>query len=80
MYNRRYSSRSSYGRRSYDLDIGATIIDYAVMQATDALQGQFSKRIVDQSIDQGWWTSPQGPQGFVNNQTKGFDHVQSQIF
>lgn len=68
------------GRGEYDLDIGATIIDYAVMQATDALQGQFSKRIVDQSIDQGWWTSPQGPQGFVNNQTKGFDHVQSQIF
>jgi hypothetical protein len=38
------------GRGEYDLDIGATIIDYAVMQATDALQGQFSKRIVDQSI------------------------------
>ena len=68
------------GRGEYELDLGATVIDYAVMQATDALQGKFSKRIVDQSIDQGWWTSPQGPQGFVNNQTKGFDHVQSQIF
>jgi hypothetical protein len=56
----------------YDLDIAQTIIDYAYMQSVDFLQGKFSQGVINQSVDKGWWTSPQGPQGFVNNmQVKG---------
>lgn len=56
----------------YDLDIPQFIIDYAYMQSMDFLQGKFSQGVIDQSVDKGWWTSPQGPQGFVNNmQIKG---------
>jgi hypothetical protein len=56
----------------YDLDIPQFIIDYAYMQSMDFLQGKFSQGVINQSVDKGWWTSPQGPQGFVNNmQIKG---------
>jgi len=52
----------------YELDMEGFIVDYVTMQAMDALQGKFNKQVVKQSVDQGWWTSPVGPQGFVSKQ------------
>jgi len=63
----------------YDLDLPAFLVDYAVMQTTDFLQGKVSQKVTKQSVDQGWWTSPQGPQGFTNRMNKGMNDVFSQI-
>lgn len=59
----------------YELDMKNFILDYAHMQAMDYLQGKFSQGVIKQSVDQGWWTSPQGPQGFVSNQQRAFDSI-----
>ena len=55
----------------YEVDIPQFVVDFAIMQSTDFLQGKFSQRILDQSVDQGWWQSPIGPEGFVSNLNKG---------
>ena len=55
----------------YEVDIPQFVVDFAIMQSMDFLQAKFSQRILDQSVDQGWWQSPIGPQGFVSNLNKG---------
>lgn len=63
----------------YDLDLPAFLVDYAVMQTTDFITGKVSQKVTKDAVDAGWWTSAQGPQGFINQQTKGFGNVQSSL-
>ncbi len=62
----------------YHVDIGATLVDYGVSQATDILIGQASRRVTREVIDYGGWQSPQGPQGFINKMQKDYRNVLSQ--
>lgn len=50
----------------YEVDIPNFLFDLSVAQAQDWLIGKASKQITAQLIDSGHWSSPQGPQGFVN--------------
>lgn len=65
------------GEGRYELDIGKTIVDFTVMQATDAIVGKMNKKIVKDWIDTGTWTSMSGPSSFINRQTEDFSNVSS---
>ena len=65
------------GEGKYELDMGKFIIDFTVMQATDALVGKMNQKIVKDWIDTGAWQSMSGPSSFVNRSTEGFSNVQS---
>lgn len=65
------------GEGKYDLDIGKVIIDFTIMQATDAVIGKMNKKIVQDWIDTGSWQSMSGPSSFTNKMTKDFGNVSS---
>lgn len=50
----------------YEVDISTFVFDLAMVQMQDWLIGKASKQITSTLIDQGQWSSPQGPQGFIN--------------
>ena len=69
---------SGIAEGKYSVDIGATLVDYGVSQATDMIIGKSSKAVTRQVIDTGNWRSPQGPQGFINKMQKDYKNVLSQ--
>ena len=66
------------GRGEYEFDIGKFIIDFTVMQATDALIGKVNQKIVKDLIDTGIWQSAAGPSSSINRATGDFANVSSQ--